>query len=89
MDVNGVTGEGYGTGYGAGDLLPLGFGMNLMMNEGAMQGYAGLTESEKEHLLMRCRDARSKGEMQKIVDDLAPGTDVQAIMDEERDNRVF
>lgn len=88
MDFNGVSGEGYGTGYGAGD-IPLGFGMNLMMNGAAMQGYAGLTEAEKEQLIMRCRDARSKGEMQKIVDDLAPGTDVQAIMDEERDNRVF
>ena len=88
MDFNGVSGEGYGTGYGAGD-IPLGLGMNLMMNETAMQGYAGLTEAEKEHLIMRCRDAKSKGEMQKIVDDLAPGTDVQAIMDEERDNRIF
>ena len=88
MDFNGVSGEGYGTGYGAGD-ISVGFGMNLMMNEAAMQGYAGLTESEKEHLIMRCRDARSRSEMQKIVDDLAPGTDVQAIMDEEKDNRFF
>lgn len=89
MDFNGVTGEGYGTGYGADGILPMGLGMNLMMNEAAMQGYAGLSESEKEHLIMRCRDARSKGEMQKIVDDLAPGTDVQAIMNEEKDNRFF
>ena len=28
--------------------LPLGFGMALAMNEPAMQGYVGLTESEKE-----------------------------------------
>ncbi len=88
MDFNGVSGEGYGTGYGAGD-ISAGFGMNLLMNEAAMQGYAGLTESEKEHLIMRCRDARSRDEMQKAVDELAPGTDVRAIMDEERDGRVF
>lgn len=88
MDFNGVSGEGYGTGYGAGD-ISVGFGMNLLRNEAAMQGYAGLTEAEKEHLIMKCRDARSKGEMQKIVDDLAPGTDVQAIVDEERGDRIF
>lgn len=84
MDINGISGDGYGTGE-----LPMGFGMNLMQNEAAMRGYAGLTESEKEHLIMRCRDARSKDEMQKIVDDLAPGTDVQAIMDEEEDGKIF
>ena len=80
MDINGINGDGYGTGE-----LPVGLGMNLMQNGAAMMGYAGLTESEKEHLIMRCRDARSKDEMQKIVDDLAPGTDVQAILDEEKD----
>lgn len=69
-------------------VTPFGLGMNLMVNEGAMQGYSKLTETEKEHLIMRCRDARSKDEMQKIVDDLAPGTDVRAIMQEERDGRI-
>lgn len=85
MDINGISGEGLSSSNG----LPLGFGMNLRLNEAAMQGYAGLTESEKEHLIMKCRDARSRNEMQRIVDDLAPGTDVQAIMDEEKDNRIF
>ncbi len=86
MDINGISGEGLPM---SAEGIPVGFGMNLMRNEGAMQGYAGLTESEKEHLIMRCRDARSKSEMQKIVDDLAPGTDVEAIVDEERQGRVF
>lgn len=76
MDFNGVSGEDYGI-----SGVPMGLGMNLM-NEAAMQGYAGLTESEKEHLIMRCRDARSRDEMQRIVDELAPGTDVRAIVDE-------
>lgn len=52
--------------------LPLGFGMALAMNEPAMQGYARLTESEKEQIILKCRDASSKEEMQKIVDSLVP-----------------
>lgn len=75
MDMNGITGDGFGM-----QDLPLGFGFALAMNEPAMKGYAGLTETEKEHLIMRCRDAKSKDEMQRIVDSLAPGTDVRAVM---------
>lgn len=71
MDSNGVSmGGAQFTG------LPLGFGMALAMNEPAMRGYAGLTETEREHLIMRCKDAKSKEEMQKIVDSLVPGGNV-------------
>lgn len=85
MDFNGISGDGLSSSEG----IPVSFGINLVRNETAIQGYAGLTEAEKEHLIMSCRDARSRNEMQRIVDDLAPGTDVQAIMDEERENRYF
>lgn len=61
--------------------LPLGFGMALAMNERAMQGYAQLTESEKENIIMRCRDASSKDEMQKIVDSLVPDGNVNALFE--------
>ena len=74
MDSNGLPVEGYPlTG------LPLGFGMALAMNEGAMRGYDELTETEREHLIMRCKDARSKEEMQKIVNSLVPGESVSSI----------
>lgn len=67
MDVNGMLVGGYPlTG------LPVGFGMALAMNEAAMRSYAGLSETEREHIIMRCKDARSKEEMQKIVDSLVP-----------------
>ena len=39
--------------------LPVGVRLALAMNEQAMQGYAALTETEKEHLILRCRDAGS------------------------------
>lgn len=69
MDYGGIGGE---NGFPFTE-LPLGFGMALAMNEPAMRGYAGLTETEKEHLILRCKDARSKEEMEKIVNSLAPG----------------
>lgn len=74
MDTSGLPIEGYPL-----SELPMGFGMALAMNEGAMRGYANLTETEREHLIMRCKDARSKEEMQKIVDSLVPGESVSSI----------
>lgn len=47
--------------------LPLGLSMALMMNERAREGYEGLTETEKEHIILKCKDAKSKTEMDKII----------------------
>ena len=74
MDVNGLPVEGYPL-----TELPMGFAMSLGMNERAMRGFAGLTETEREHLIMRCKDARSKDEMQKIVDSLVPAESISSI----------
>lgn len=86
MDINGIGGSGVlynGTPFSE---LPVGFGMSLVMNEKAMNGYAGLTEAEKEQVILRCKDARTKGQMQEIVDSLAPGTDVQEVFEEEKEH---
>ena len=89
MDVNGFGGlGGVGMPYGvsmAGQ-LPVGFGMALAMNDAAMSGYAGLTEAQKEEVILRCKDARTKEQMQEIVDSLAPGTDVREVYEEERES---
>ena len=85
MDINGIGGSGVlndGTTFSD---LPVGFGMALAMNEAAMSGYAGLTEAEKEKIILRCKDARTKGQMQEIVDSLAPGTDIQEVIEEEKE----
>ena len=86
MDFNGsgITGSGYSAGLFSD--LPVGFGMSLIMNDAAMQGYAALSEAQKEAVIMRCKDARTKTQMQEIVDSLAPGTDVQEILEEEKDS---
>ena len=83
MDYN--VGSSYlGTGIGFPD-LPLGFGVALAQSEPAMKGYAAWTEAEKEQIILRCKDVKTKEEMQKIVDSLAPGVDVQAIRQEEKE----
>ena len=75
----------YGMPYGPNMIgaLHIGFGMALAGNEAAMSGYAGLTEAEKEKLILRCKDAKTKEQMQEIVDSLAPGTDVREVYEEE------
>ena len=65
--------------------LPMGFRMALAMNEPALRGYAGLTEAQKEEVIMRCKDVKTKEQMQKIVDSLVPDTDVQEVYEEERE----
>ena len=85
MDLDGISGNGLlsnGTPFAE---LQVGFGMSLATNEAAMKGYAGLTEAEKEKIILRCRDAKTKGQMQEIVDSLAPGTDVQEVFEEEKE----
>lgn len=81
MDEYGLPIEGYPLSTS----LPLGFAMALGMNEAAMQGYAKLSETEKEHLIMKCKDARSKEEMQKIVNSLAPQESLNNLREEEKE----
>lgn len=85
MDMDGLSSGGMSAdGYGLQD-VPAGFGFALAMNEPAMRTYASLSETDKEHLLMRCRDAGSKAEMQRIVDSLVPNTEVEAVLEEENE----
>lgn len=85
MDIDGLNSGGVaGDGLGMQD-VPAGFGFALAMNEPAMRTYASLSETDKEHLLMKCRDAGSKAEMQRIVDSLVPDTEVGAVLEEERE----
>ena len=70
----------------AGGGLPAGFGMALAMNEAAMAGYAGLTEAEKEKVILRCKDVKTKSQMQEIVDSLVPGEDIQGVYEEEKES---
>ena len=59
--------------------VPMGFGFALIKNEDAMRRYSGMSESEKEEILMKCKDAKSKKEMQKIVDNLVPDKNINSL----------
>lgn len=67
-----------------GGAIPVGFGMSLAMNESAMNGYAAMTEAEKEDVILRAKDAKSKKEMDEIISSLAGSDDeeVKKLKDE-------
>ncbi len=53
---------------------PVGLTMGLAMNLAAMNRYSRLSESEKEQIINRARDAKSKSEMQRIIDSISSDT---------------
>lgn len=50
--------------------LPLGLAMGLSMNGDAMSRFGSLTESEKEDLIFKAKDAKTKDEMERIINSL-------------------
>ena len=86
MDINVIGGSGMlfnGTPYSE---VPIGYGVSLVRNDDTLEGYAGLSEAEKEKIILGCKDARTKAQMQGVVDSLAPGTDVQEVFEEEKES---
>lgn len=50
--------------------LPLGFGMALAQNEPAMARFASLAEEEKQAVIQRTHQVKSKEEMRNLVAEL-------------------
>lgn len=50
--------------------LPLGFGMALAQNEGAMERFERLSQAEKEAVIQKTHQVTSKREMQSLVQNL-------------------
>ena len=53
--------------------LPIGFGLSLAMNEDAMQKFSGMTEQEKTAVVERSKAVSSRGEMERLVAEVADG----------------
>lgn len=68
MDSNGFS-NNYAGGFSN---IPLGLGIPLAMNDGVREGFEHLSETEKEHVILRCKDAKTKNEMDRILDGLSP-----------------
>ena len=88
MDLNGLPYDGVPM-----NELPMGYpaafvgeGALMGMSDSMLLGYDSLTEAEKEELIFRCKGAKTKEEMQKIVEEVAPGVDVQQVYEEEGEN---
>lgn len=47
--------------------LPLGLSLGLAMNEQALTNYGKLTEYEKEKILAKSRNVKSKAEMEHLI----------------------
>lgn len=50
--------------------MPLGLAFQMSMNDQAMKNFANMTEKEREQVLDRARNTKSKSEMQRIVAEL-------------------
>jgi len=59
-----------------------------MDNSMDLLGYDGLTEAEKEELILRCKGAKTAEEMRRIAEEVAPGVDIQQVYEEERGNFI-
>ena len=50
--------------------MPIGFSMALAQNEAAMKAYAAMTREQRQAVLNRAHNARSRGDMHRIVADI-------------------
>ena len=57
--------------------LPLGLSMAILANDQTKSRYEGLSETEKEHLILKCKDAKNKAEMDRIVASISPAERVE------------
>lgn len=56
-----------------------GFGSILAMDELALKGSLGMSESQKEQIIMKCRDAKSEYEVESIVKAAVPNGGASAL----------
>ena len=83
MDMNGYLGGVPFSGY------PVG-AAPLLLNEFAPQSYDDLTETEKEHLILQCKDAETTEAKQRVMDSVSTDMDAKGLAEEEAaDNRYF
>lgn len=51
--------------------LPIGFGMALAMNPPAWNAYSAMTEEQKQQILTRAHNAKSRKEMHDLVSSIS------------------
>ena len=53
------------------NMMPIGLAMGMTMHRDALEAYSKRTEAEKEQIIMECREAKSKAEMDSIISRLS------------------
>ena len=56
-----------------GGVLPLGLAFGMAMDEQAINHYGKMTEYEKEQVIARSKDVKSKEEMQQLIQKISDG----------------
>lgn len=56
-----------------GGVLPLGLAFGMAMDEQAINNYGKMTEYEKEKVLARSKNVKSKEEMQQLIQKISDG----------------
>lgn len=72
-----------GSVYGPYTSYPVGVVPLSLEEEPAAQGYDNLTEAEKEHLILQCKDAKTADERQRIMDSVSTDIDAKGLAEEE------
>lgn len=75
MDVN-------NTGSSITRSVPVNLEFALMKDDIGRKNDASLTESEKEHIIMKCKDAKSEAEMKKIVEEMVPDGNLNSVFED-------
>ena len=52
------------------------------MDDRARQNYESLSEAEKEEIILRCKDAKSKDEVDKILNSISTPGDITGLLQE-------
>ncbi len=50
--------------------IPLGLAFQMAMNEKAMAHFSAMSEKEKENIIERARNVKSKQEMERLVNEM-------------------
>ena len=59
---------------------PLGKGLFQRPDgEPVFKNYSNMTETEREHLIMRCKDAKNLEQKERAMEELAPDMDFRAL----------
>ena len=84
MDINRYMGASLHADYLAGEEP------QFREDESKFKGYESLTETEKEHLILQCKDAKTAKDKQRIMDSVSADIDAKGLAEEEAaDNRTF